>query len=528
MQRSNFEDWVGDEEDDYFYQDNRPRGGGSKKKRKKNKGGPGQETRTWDWDDIYDPTMPNSYADYKGSEEQFREIRDWKARLYYHMRNDSKKQGQGQGQNGKVAGSEDEGEKARPMNSIFSPQPRRDAGSADRFTGMFAPPSDISFAPPSFDDDVPLPDQIDEGDDYYPPPSSDSRGKSDSYEPPMTFAPPSAPDDATGEDAYLRRMRMSGTAPEQASSPPQPPAAATAPTPTPPPAANKDVMAAAMARIAARKAELQQKAAGTAPANPQPPTTTEAAAPTPVSQEPAPSDSQPPPPPPPPEEEPGTTISRAPVRYNAPLEPQAAPATEAPTTEDTTPKSSRPGQKGFAERLLKKYGWEKGQGLGASGEGITTALVGKVDKRKKLPDKEGGGWAGPGNMGKIVGGKRRKVADGEGGEEGEGDEGRFGRMSEVVKLSGMLQGLDVKREVEEGNLMQEIGDEFGRNYGNVERVFIWRADFGGEGDDSVFVKFTSQLSALRAVQGMDGVTFAGNEVQAGFWDGEAFERGVYA
>jgi splicing factor 45 len=86
MQKSNFDDWVGDGDDDFFYQDNRARGG-RKKKRKNNK----PQERIWDWDDIYDPTVPNNYADYKHSEEQHREIRDWKARLYHHQLREAKR-----------------------------------------------------------------------------------------------------------------------------------------------------------------------------------------------------------------------------------------------------------------------------------------------------------------------------------------------------------------------------------------------------------------------------------------------------
>ena len=48
------------------------------------------------------------------------------------------------------------------------------------------------------------------------------------------------------------------------------------------------------------------------------------------------------------------------------------------------------------------------------------------------------------------------------------------------------------------------------------------------GKNEVFVKFTSQLSALRAVNATDGMTFAGNEVVARFWDSEKFESGEYA
>lgn len=110
VQRSNFEDWVGDDDDEFYYQDRKKyheRGG--KKKKKKTKG---QETRVWDWDDIYDPTLPNNYADYKGSEEQHREIRDWKARLYYHQLKEAKKANR----NGSVS-NEGEQDRPRQMNS---------------------------------------------------------------------------------------------------------------------------------------------------------------------------------------------------------------------------------------------------------------------------------------------------------------------------------------------------------------------------------------------------------------------------
>ena len=76
------------------------------------------------------------------------------------------------------------------------------------------------------------------------------------------------------------------------------------------------------------------------------------------------------------------------------------------------------------------------------------------------------------------------------------------------------------------NLLQEIGDEMGREYGVVERVFVWREEMGG--GNEVFVKFTSELSALRAVRAMDETTFAENEVQARFWGVKEFEGGEYA
>ncbi len=464
VQKSNFSDWVGDEDEEFggfrAKQQNR-----RKKKGKKEK----LQAVTWDWDDIYDPTLPNSYADYKGSEEQAREVRDWKARLYYKQLREAKK---------------GEDEKAKPVNRKYT------AGAGKRMVAdidaaMFAPPSGISFAPPSFDNNGPAQDENEE--EYRP-----SFGKQRAPK----FAPPAVYDDPTGDDAYVRRMQLSGATPATAPAPP---------VPAPDQADIEAKRAAAQAKIAAFKAKLQQSAPKASPTPP--------AAVVP-----------PPPPPPPPVEEPqpASTISRAPVRYEVPPPPANVDDDTAmpDATEDNAPRSTRPGQKGFAERLLKKYGWERGKGLGAEESGITTAIVAKAEKRKKLSDAQGGGWAAPANMGKIVGGKKRKV-------EGKDDDtaGADGALSKVIKLEHMLDGLDVKKEIEEGNLMQEVGEEMGKEYGNVERVFVWREEMGGKNE--VFVKFTSALSALRAVKAMEGTTFADNQVKAGFWEEGAFEEGRY-
>ena len=177
----------------------------------------------------------------------------------------------------------------------------------------------------------------------------------------------------------------------------------------------------------------------------------------------------PPPPfkPPPPSisafQPPSATISRAPVRYTLPPPPEDIPATEEeleepfaneePVEEESgdAPRSLRPGQKGFAERLLAKYGWTKGSGLGASGSGIVNPLKVKVEKQKKKPDSEGGGFAGPRGRGKIIGGSKKSQ-----------EEGKFGPMSEVIVLHGMVDGLDLDAELDggqDGGLMQEIGEE---------------------------------------------------------------------
>jgi hypothetical protein len=99
---------------------------------------------------------------------------------------------------------------------------------------------------------------------------------------------------------------------------------------------------------------------------------------------------------------------------------------------------------------MAKYGWTKGSGLGAESTGITSALRVKVDKGK-----------GAGH-GKILGGKKKKDATAA---------GKFGEMSEVIVLRGMLDGMDVGRELTEGNLVQEIGEECGEK---VRRVKMTR------------------------------------------------------
>ncbi|KAJ5143992.1 uncharacterized protein N7515_002779, partial [Penicillium bovifimosum] len=225
------------------------------------------------------------------------------------------------------------------------------------------------------------------------------------------------------------------------------------------------------------------------------------------------------------------TISRAPVRYNLPPPPDDIPASQAELDavladeepadreeeDDSAPRSLRPGQKGFAERLLSKYGWTKGSGLGATGSGMVKPLQVKVEKRKKRPDSEGGGFVTPAGRGKIIGSNKK----------GEYETSKFGPMSEVIILRGMLDGMDLDAEMEgshNGGIMQEIGEECNEKYGTVERVFIAR-DAGTP--VLVFVKFTSPLSALRAVNALEGRIFNGNTIMARFYNPEKFEQGIY-
>ncbi|KAG4304137.1 hypothetical protein PORY_002501 [Pneumocystis oryctolagi] len=161
--------------------------------------------------------------------------------------------------------------------------------------------------------------------------------------------------------------------------------------------------------------------------------------------------------------------------------------------------SNMPGQKKFAERLMKKYGWEKGKGLGASNDGIINPLIVKQSKDRK----------GTGSI--INKNPSEKV-------------GKFGKMSKVVLLTNVseLETLD-------DDLSQEIGDECNKSYGKVERCFVYKNTNSSLTTDivRVFVLFTDTISALRAVNALNGRLFGGKKINARFYDIDKFENGQY-
>lgn len=416
LNKSSIADWTATASDDEWANlERQPRQRGGRKKRRKNRD---TQEITTNWDDIYDPSRPNNYEEYKNSEEKVREVQEWKDLLYRHRM-----------RRRQTSEEQSDTSARRPLNSALSRRSRC-FDDTNRGAEDFAPPP--SFAPPSNLNDesiVPSPPPP-------PPPPND------------------VPDDPTGEAAYLRRLDRS-----------------------------------------------QQ---------------------------------QPVPLPPRPNEKPAGQISRAPVRYTLPAAPEELPSDEAELealadrepegAEETLgdqPRSNRPGQKGFAERLLSKYGWSKGQGLGAQGTGIINPLYAKIDKRKKKSDAEGGGFVTPVPTAKIMGGNKSKAAQAE-------DLGKFGAMSEVVRLQSMLNGMDLDAEMsgEEGGIMQEIGEECSEKYGSVERVYIHR-DRSFEDGPLVFVAFVSQLSALRAVNALEGRVFNGNAIKARFWPKDSFVAAKY-
>ncbi|KXJ90801.1 hypothetical protein Micbo1qcDRAFT_195677 [Microdochium bolleyi] len=299
--------------------------------------------------------------------------------------------------------------------------------------------------------------------------------------PPMSPPTASIPDDNTGGDAYMRRLAMS----QNTAAPPLP----TETQPPPPPSSSSSSLPPHPSSL-----PLQP------PGDP-------------------------------------ATISRAPVRYTPSEQPPPPPQqrgeqdpdameTDGPPTTDENgeeqPRSSRPGQKGFAARLMAKYGWSKGQGLGAESSGIVQPIRVQVEKRKKNEDS---GSSTPGGArGKIIAPKRAASAaqqQSSSSASASAPDSKFGRTSNVIVLRSMLEGMaDLQSEIEDG-LGQEIGEECGDKYGRVERLYI---DIEGK---RVYIKFTDGVSALRAVNALDGRIFAGNTIIPQFYDLEKFEQRIY-
>lgn len=506
QQKRGFEDWAASGDDDWsYYMQKKEQERAEARNKKKKKKGKQSEEQAWSWGDIYDPHAPVSFLDYPKSEVQFDINEQWKERLYEARRRERLRREK----EAKRSRSESEGSRNRKV-------PRHQRGMLLTGAGVpsnvqFAPPESLNFAPPA---DL----------------SSDAASRAQSTGTSSPYAPQNVPSE-TGDNASNPRMAPAPKLPAQFQpvwpGPPSGPPPVPRTSGSPVAVASNDAQAKAQAQIAAFKAKLaaQKTAQGTAPAQP-PPAASSGSPPA--------MDTPPPPPPPPPQDAPAAgppgVISAAPT-YNPEYarkkaEQEASNAAEQeqqPARPDLdAPRSNRPGQMGFAEKYMAKHGHQKGQGLGAQGDGILTPIMLQQNKRKKRPDAEGGGFAAPAT-GRIIGGKRAKTTANSGSSEDAAEASPT--MTEVVKISGMLANLDVDQEIQDKGLLQEIGEEMG-TYGTVERLFIWRQHAGG--NDDVFVKYTSPLSAMNAIRACDGQEFADNVMVARFWDAEAFERGEYA
>ncbi|KAK9473831.1 uncharacterized protein V1510DRAFT_414029 [Dipodascopsis tothii] len=89
------------------------------------------------------------------------------------------------------------------------------------------------------------------------------------------------------------------------------------------------------------------------------------------------------------------TISRQAVLYDVPAAEIEAELASAETEAEAAPSAQAVSKQTFAERLMTKYGWTPGSGLGSAGDGIVRPLRVAADKKNK-------------GYGKIVGGGRAR------------------------------------------------------------------------------------------------------------------------
>ncbi|KAK9461236.1 uncharacterized protein V1516DRAFT_675385 [Lipomyces oligophaga] len=144
----------------------------------------------------------------------------------------------------------------------------------------------------------------------------------------------------------------------------------------------------------------------------------------------------------------------------------------------------------FAKRLLSKYGWTPGQGLGATNTGITKPLRFSADKSKK-------------GHGKIIDSSLAKDRDGN-------RNFIHGLLSKVVVLRQLIAVQDVDED-----LAGEIGSECDSKYGSVERVYVHESNAPSV---DIYIKFSTESSALAAVNGLNGRLFNGSAIVAQFYN----------
>jgi len=200
----------------------------------------------------------------------------------------------------------------------------------------------------------------------------------------------------------------------------------------------------------------------------------------------------------------GATIALPPSLMVAPIDP------------DEIEKKIGAGTGGFstgnavASRIMAKFGWKEGQGLGRDEQGLSTCL--QVEKTSK-------------RGGKIINKDKLVIEQESNSKEQPPDDGNSAllkNISKVVMLTNMVGPGEVDDE-----LQPEVEEECQTKYGEVAKVIIF--EMPGAPDDlavRIFIEFKRNETAVKALIDLNGRYFGGRLVSAQFYNLDKFRRFV--
>ncbi|GJN87341.1 hypothetical protein Rhopal_000290-T1 [Rhodotorula paludigena] len=186
---------------------------------------------------------------------------------------------------------------------------------------------------------------------------------------------------------------------------------------------------------------------------------------------------------------------------------------------------AEPDTRSFAERMMSKYGWEEGKGLGAGESGMTSALsvqraapTGSSSKKAKKKQEDSATQPTAGMAGRSV------VIDASREQRIEEQKAQMGGDASRVVLLTNLCGAD---EVDD-DLPGEVAEEANK-IGVVERCFVYVVPGETRDDEAVriFLVMSGLAGGYNAVRSFEGRFFGGRTVRARFYDEKAFNAGLH-
>ncbi|XP_042142701.1 splicing factor 45 [Ixodes scapularis] len=192
--------------------------------------------------------------------------------------------------------------------------------------------------------------------------------------------------------------------------------------------------------------------------------------------------------------------------------PSLVEETGSPGRDDTGSRHPGLGSGSVAQRIMARYGYKAGQGLGKLEQGMSQALlVEKTSKRggKIIHEKDIPKQAEPASLSPQP--SQQQTA--------ESITDMMRNPSKVVLLKNMVGPGEVDEDLE-----PETKEECSK-YGEVVRCLIF--EIPGVSDDEavrIFIEFKRLESAIKAVVDINGRYFGGRVVKASFYDHDKFKR----